>query len=109
MKDGKINLNNYEYVYYFEDDGILRGVSKSNETASYKKDEVKKAIKENGYHFYTIGDGGPEENMPKSYGYYYSEGSSGKSTMDFEPLDFKTYTDGDAWLFYKENNKWEQL
>jgi len=101
-----INLNNYEYVYYFEDDGILRGSTDSDECKTYKKEEVKKAIKENGYKFYTIGD---DDDMPKNYGYYYSNDGKGKSTMDFEPLDFKMADEGDAHLFYYENNKWEQL
>ena len=104
-----INLNNYEYVYYFEDDGILRGSTQSDECKTYKKDEVKKAIRENGFKFYTIGDGGSDEDMPKSYGYYYSLGSSGKSTIDFEPLDFKMADVGDAWLFYKEGGEYKQL
>jgi len=96
-----INLNNYEYVYYFEDDGILRGSTKSDECKTYKKDEVKKAIRENGFKFYTIGDGGSDEDMPKSYGYYYSLGSSGKSTIDFEPLDLVTKPDlGHVGLSY---------
>tara|TARA_Y100000389_G_C17329596_1_gene447367 strand:- start:52 stop:363 length:312 start_codon:yes stop_codon:yes gene_type:complete len=102
-----INLNDdFVYIYYFEDDGILRGVSKSGGKNKNKKDEVKKAIKKNGFKFYTIGD---DEDMPKNYGYYYSNDGKGKSTMDFEPLDFKMADEGDAHLFYYENNKWEQL
>ena len=104
-----INLNDdFEYIYYFEDDGILRGVPTSDGVKLNKdqKIDIKKAIKENGYKFYTVGD---DADMPKNYGYYYSNDGKGKSTIDFEPLDFKMADSGDAHLFYYENNKWEQL
>ena len=104
-----INLNkDFEYIYYFEEDGILRGVPTSDGVKLNKdqKIDIKKAIKENGYKFYTIGD---DADMPKNYGYYYSNDGTGKSTMDFEPLDFAMADAGDAWLFYYENNKWSQL
>ena len=104
-----INLNdNFEYIYYFEDDGILRGVPKYD-GVKFNKDQkidIKQAIKKNGYKFYTIGD---DADMPKNYGYYYSNDGTGKSTIDFEPLDFAMADAGDTYLFYFENNKWSQL
>tara|TARA_A100000172_G_scaffold12320_1_gene6541 strand:+ start:152 stop:526 length:375 start_codon:yes stop_codon:yes gene_type:complete len=109
QREKMINLNDdFEYIYYFEDDGILRGVPKSDKVKLNKdqKIEVKQAIKKNGYKFYTIGD---DADMPKNYGYYYSNDGTGKSTMDFEPLDFAMADAGDAWLFYQENGEYKQL
>tara|TARA_R100001440_G_scaffold48825_2_gene68663 strand:+ start:10307 stop:10660 length:354 start_codon:yes stop_codon:yes gene_type:complete len=104
----KTILDDFEYIYFFEDDGILRGVPKYK-GVKYNKDQkqdIKLAIKKNGYKFYTVGD---DDDSPKNYGYYFGKNHNGKSDIDFQPLDFAMADAGDVYLFYYENNKWSQL
>ena len=113
FKPKKIDIDNYEHLYFFEDiKGIWGEAKNPNEPKISKEnlDQVKQDIKSKGIKFYTCDDDGND----KHYGYYYSicdfknNPNYGKPTIDFEPMDFMS-GDGHVQMWYLENKKWNAL
>ena len=111
--DNKVNIDNYEHLYFFEDvKGIWGEAKNPNEPKISKEDtkQVRQDIKAKGIKFYTCDDDGND----KQHGYYYSicnfknNPNYGKPTIDFEPMDFMS-GDGHVQMWYLENKKWNAL
>ena len=111
--DNKVNIDNYEHLYFFVDLKGIWGESKNPNEPKISKEDVKQVrqdIKAKGIKFYTCDDDGND----KQYGYYYSinnfkfDRNYGKPTIDFEPMDFM-HGDGHVQMWYLENKEWKAL
>ena len=111
--DNKVNIDNYEHLYFFEYLKCIWGEAKNpNEPKILKEDikQVRQDIKAKGIKFHTCDDDGND----KQHGYYYSicnfknNPNYGKPTIDFEPMDFMV-GDGHVQMWYLEDKKWEAL
>ena len=110
-----VNLNNYNYLYFYGSEKGIWGESKKPDTPKIPKDDsksVRQDIKSKGIKFYTCDDDG----VDKRYGFYYSicnhkqSLAYGKPTIDFDPIDEKDcFNEGHTQLWYLEDKEWKVL